>query len=288
MRTVVQVLVAALLLCITAPLLALEVPSLTGRVNDLAGVLGQATVQQLEEELRAFETAESTQLVVLTIPSLEGDSLEGFSLRVVEAWKIGQSDHDNGALLLIVKNDRKLRIEVGYGLEGKLTDLVAGRIIREIIRPRFQEGRFDQGIRDGLSAMMEVVKGEFPASPTASSHPSNQGGLDSGALIVFILIAFSVLGRVFSGKPMLAAGIGASLAPVVWFLFLGMAGGIGLFLLLMIVGFIFGLMAASSPTMRGGGHGGGFISGGGYSGGYSGGFSGGGGSFGGGGASGGW
>lgn len=139
--------------------LALEVPPLKGRVNDYAGILVPATVRQLEEVLKNFETAESTQIVLLTVPSLEGASLEDFSLRVVVAWKIGQKKLDNGALLLIAKNDHKLRIEVGNGLEGKLTNLVSGRIIRDIITPRFKEGNFDQGVSDGIAAMMAAVKG---------------------------------------------------------------------------------------------------------------------------------
>ncbi len=281
-RGVCQLLVVASLLFFAAPLLALEVPPLKGRVNDVAEVLAPATVQQLEGVLRAFEVAESTQIVVLIIPSLAGDSLEDFSLRVVEAWKIGQARLDNGVLLLIVKNDRKLRIEVGYGLEGKLTDLVAGRIIRDVITPRFKDGNFDQGVIDGLSAMMAAVKGEFqPSDSIASSPKKGKGkGLDFGAIFLFVLIAFTVVGRLLSRRPFLAGGIGAILAPAFWFLLLGMGGGIGFLLLLVIAGFIFGLVAASRATTGGGGHGGGFIG--------SGGFSGGGGSFGGGGASGSW
>ncbi len=267
--------------------LALKVPTLKGRVNDYAGILSPATTQQLETMLQDFETTDSTQIVLLTIPSLEGDSLENFSLRVVEAWKIGQTKLDNGALLLISKNDRKLRIEVGYGLEGKLTDLTSGRIIREVITPRFKEGNFDQGVSDGLSAMMASVKGEFVAP--ANSQKQNKG-VDPGAIFIFILILFSVLGRVLARIPFLAASVGAVLFPVFGALALGL-GGLWL-LALTLPGFIFGLIAARMANATGGGfsgrHGGGIGGfGGGFSGG-SGGFSGGGGSFGGGGSSGSW
>jgi uncharacterized protein len=270
-----------LLLAPTLP--ALEVPQLKGRVNDYAGILAPATARQLEEILRQFEAAESTQLVLLTVPSLEGDSLEDFSLRVAEAWKPGQTKLDNGALLLIAKNDRRLRIEVGYGLEGKLTDLVTGRIIRDVITPRFKEGNFDQGVLDGMSAMIAAAKGEF-ATVAPPSQPNS--GKDSGNKFIFLLVLFSLLGRMLARVPWLAAGAGALLAPAFGVLLLGvgMSGLIGLALL----GFLFGWIAAK---FSGGGGGlssryGGWT--GGSGGGFSGGFSGGGGSFGGGGSSGRW
>ncbi|MBU0664905.1 MAG: TPM domain-containing protein [Proteobacteria bacterium] len=270
----------------TRPVPALEVPPLKGRVNDYAGILAPATARQLEAVLQNFETEESTQIVLLTVPSLDGASLEDFSLRVVEKWKPGQNKLDNGALLLIAKNDRKLRIEVGYGLEGKLTDLVSGRIIRDIITPRFKEGNFDQGVIDGISAMMAVVKGEF--ATTDSNRRQNRSG-DPGAMLIFFLVIFSVLGRILARTPWLAAGVGAVFAPVFGALALSL-GGLML-LALALLGFIGGLIAARMANATGvSSHGywggsGGFSSG--SSGGF-GGFSGGGGSFGGGGASGGW
>ena len=280
-----------LFLC-TRPALALEVPPLKNRVNDYAGILAPATARQLEEVLQNFELAESTQLVLLTVPSLDGDSLDDFSLRVVEAWKLGQTKLDNGALLLIAKNDRKLRIEVGYGLEGKLTDLVSGRIIRDIITPRFKEGNFDQGVIDGISAIMAAVKGEFKASD--SKRRQTSGG-DPGAMFIFFLVIISMMGRMLARAPWVAAGAGAILTPALGAIALGL-GGFGL-LALAILGFIFGLIAArvagtagsSFSSRHGGGIGGIGGLGGGFSGGgFGGGFGGGGGSFGGGGASGGW
>lgn len=278
---------ASLLLALTLILLssglavALEVPPLKGRVNDYAGILSPATAQQLEAMLENFEATDSTQIVLLTVPSLEGDSLENFSMRVVESWKIGQAKLDNGALLLISKNDRKLRIEVGYGLEGTLTDLTSGRIIRDVIRPRFKEGNFDQGVMDGLSAMMAAVKGEFTASP--SSNKQRQSNVDPGAFFIMAIIVFSILGRLLTRVPLVSAGIGALLAPAFGAFMLGISG-LGL-LVLAFLGFILGLIMAGKAARGGGFIGGGF---GGSGGGFSGGFSGGGGSFGGGGSSGSW
>jgi len=270
-------------------LLALEVPPLKARVNDYAAILAPSTVSQLEGSLRAFEADQSTQIVVLTIPSLEGDSLEAFSMRVAETWKIGQKGLDNGAILVIARNDRKLRIEVGYGLEGTLTDLVSGRIIRNIITPRFKEGNFDQGVIDGVSAMMAAVKGEFSA---ADVKEHNRGSSDIEGFFFAIFAVVFIIGKALRRNRPLAATVGGVAAPGIGFLL----GAKWLVLLALIpIGIIGALvssaMVASSRSVRGGrrssgywGTGGGF---GGSSGGF-GGFSGGGGGFGGGGASGGW
>src|SRR3990167_8452610 len=126
------------------PVEALEVPQYQGYVTDLAGMISPAERQRLEQTLLAFEQSDSTQIAVLTIPSLEGDALEDFSIRTVEAWKIGQKGKDNGVLLLVSKGDRKVRIEVGRGLEGVLTDLLAGRIVDQVISPRFKAGQLDR------------------------------------------------------------------------------------------------------------------------------------------------
>jgi len=143
MRRFILNVLLVLLLPLTAA--ALEVPKVSGYVNDHAALISSATELKIENFLRGFEGSDSTQLVVLTIDSLEGESLEEYSLKVAESWKLGQKDKDNGALLLIAKQDRKMRIEVGYGLEGKLTDLLAGRIIDNEIKPLFKrvqpEGR---------------------------------------------------------------------------------------------------------------------------------------------------
>ena len=121
---------------LAAPLPALEVPFLSGRVVDLAGMLTESEKQSVEQKLAAFEKKTGAQVAVLTLPSLEGEPLEDYSIRVVETWKLGRTGHDDGVLLLIARDDRKMRIEVGRGLEDRLTDLVAGRILDHLLRPR--------------------------------------------------------------------------------------------------------------------------------------------------------
>jgi uncharacterized protein len=271
---------------------ALAVPALKGRINDYAGLLSSATAQQLDAGLAQLESTDSTQIVVLTIPSLEGDSLEDFSIRVVEQWQIGQKGKDNGALLLVSKNDRKIRIEVGYGLEGKLTDLVSGRIIRNIIVPQFKMGRYDQGIIDGVSAMAGVVRGEFTAPATTRRSGSRRGASPGLVGVLALLFFVNMLGRINRG---IGAAAGGVLAPIAGALFLnlGLLGILSLIPIGAAGGFLMGLMGGPvsfgrSTTGRHCGYWGGGFGGGGFGGGGFGGFSGGGGGFGGGGASGGW
>lgn len=273
---------------------ALDVPPLRGRVNDYAGLLSTGVVSQIELLLKNFEQKQSTQIVVLIVPSLEGDALEDFSMRVAEQWKIGHKGLDNGAILLISRADRKVRIEVGYGLEGRLTDLKAGRIIREVILPEFRTQRFDQGVSNGVQAMIDSVTGEFKAAGRKGA-----GGLDPRTssdvipfLILFIFLVSS-LGRV--SKALGTAG-GGILMPLLGHMAFspGMGMSIALAGIGLASGFIISLMAGLVPAgsvrnygRRSGGWGGGFPFGGGFSTG-GGGFSGGGGGFGGGGASGSW
>jgi uncharacterized membrane protein YgcG len=152
--------------------LALDVPTLHGHVNDYASMVSPEVAKELETTLTDFERSESTQIVVLTIPTLEGESLEDYSIKVAEAWRIGQKKVDNGVILLIAKQERKIRIEVGRGLEGKLTDLVAGRIIRSEIAPRFKTGDINGGAKAGISAIMAVVNGEYKTQggPLSVAH----------------------------------------------------------------------------------------------------------------------
>lgn len=284
-------LTAMLLLTLLIPptLEARPVPELSGRVNDYAGLLAPATVKQLETVLADLEQSDSTQIVVLTITSLDGDSLEGFSLRVVEQWRIGRHELDNGALLLVARDDRKLRIEVGYGLEGTLTDLVAGQIIRNVITPQFRLGNFDQGVIDGVGAMIAAVRGEFQAPADKQRHRQGSGE-DLGGLVTALLFLFFIFGSMFRRNKPLAAVVGGLGAPLIALLLFGISGL--LLLLLIPAGALGGLIAASlsagSRAVRSGGIGGWHRSGGGLGGGGFGGFSGGGGGFGGGGASGGW
>ncbi len=269
---------------------ALEVPPLRGRVNDYAGLLGPRAVRNLEQSLEQLERQDSTQVVVLTIPSLEGADLEEFCLTVAEAWKIGHENRDNGALFVVVQNDRKMRIEVGYGLEGRLTDLLAGRILDQEVRPLFRAGRFEEGIVAGTVSIIQAVQGEYQAGPHASRGGRGRQGQSRGNGVVVLLFFVMVIGT----ANRLAGGLaGAVLLPLAFGLLLGP----GLVLLLLVpFGFLLGLGAPSlllgAPRRGyyyGGGFGGGFRGGGGgLGGGFGGGFRGGGGGFGGGGASGSW
>lgn len=267
-------------------LMALAVPKLKGRVNDYAQMLTPSTQRQLEGSLRAFEETDTTQLVVLTVKSLEGMAIEDFSIRVAEQWKIGRKGLDNGAILVISRNDRKLRIEVGYGLEGKLTDLTAGRIIRDIITPAFKAGNFDQGVVAGVEAMMAAVKGEYAAPPEARGASGDGSLIDSLFLpLIAFLFIVSKLGRL---RRILGTVAGGLLLPVNMVLFLkaGILAALVSVPIGLLAGFLISLVAGSFPGSRY--IGGGYRGGGGFSSGSSGGFSGGGGGFGGGGSSGSW
>lgn len=269
------------LLLMAIPARALAPPAFRGHVNDFAQLLSPATAERLEQTLRAFADSDSTEVAILTIDSLEGDDLEGFGIRTVERWGLGQRGKDNGVLLLVVKNDRKLRLEVGRGLEGVLTDLSAGRIIDTIIAPQFKAGHFDEGISAGVTAIIAACRGEFRAEKRPRRH--NQEPPPALSYLLFGLFITSFLGR--ASRP-LGVIAGAVLLPMAAWLSLP---SLGLFLLIMLLpvgamaGLILPFMLSSMLLGRGGmGGGGGFGDGGG-------GFSGfGGGSFGGGGASGSW
>ncbi|OGX13152.1 MAG: hypothetical protein A2351_02710 [Omnitrophica bacterium RIFOXYB12_FULL_50_7] len=164
---------------------ALEVPKRAdGYVTDRAGFLSSSAKAGLETALRAFEEKTSNQVVVATFPSLEGDSLEDFSMRLAEAWKVGQKGRDNGAIFLIFKNDRKMRIEVGYGLEGVLTDALSGQIISGVVAPHFRKGDYSGGILAGTDAIMKATQGEFKGV----SRKDNPNAL--GRLIVLFGVFF--------------------------------------------------------------------------------------------------
>jgi len=174
---------------------ALDIPRSEGYVTDRANLLSGSTVVRLDQALADFERSDSTQIAILTIPSLEGEVLEEYSLKVAEDWKIGQKGKDNGALLLIAKAEHKIRIEVGYGLEGRLTDLLAGRIIDNEITPRFKQGDFDGGIRAGVAAMMEAVRGEYQGTGRpATRHKRNPWG-------TLLLLLFLGPGMMFLRSP---------------------------------------------------------------------------------------
>ncbi len=188
-------LLVALLVIATGPASvgALEVPPLRGRVNDYAGLMPPEPARALDERLARFEQQTGHQIAVLTIPSLEGEDLEGFSIRVAEKWKIGKKGLDNGAILLIAKNDRKLRIEVGYGLEGILPDAIASRIIREIIVPHFRANDFSGGIESGIEAILKVTQGETIPEPMRRRSPSRDASPLSGIWILLFTLGAAVL-----------------------------------------------------------------------------------------------
>ncbi len=151
------------LCCLPVAAYCLDVPKLQGYVNDYAGIINPSVKSKIEEGLRAFEQSDTTQIVILTVPSLEGGNIEEFSIRVAETWKIGHLGKDNGVLVIVSKQERKIRIEVGRGLEGKLTDLMAGRIVDQVIKPKFKEGDFNGGFVAGVSALIGATRGEFRA-----------------------------------------------------------------------------------------------------------------------------
>jgi len=271
MRSFRALLLAALaaLLWLPSMAAALDVPRFTGYVTDRAHMISIEAQQAINERLAELDRTDSTQVAVLTVNSLKGDSLEDFSIRVAEAWKVGHKGSDNGVLLIVSKADRKIRIEVGYGLEGVLTDVLASQIIANIIGPHFRAGDYDTGFIEGVAAIAGAVRGEYSAPPAAPEHRSRGGLLPLIVIPMFIIIGLTELfGRrqrrtqVINGRVVQERGLGADAASQTasTLFFLSLFGG-----------------------HRGGGGG---FGGGGFGGGGFGGFGGGG--FGGGGASGGW
>lgn len=264
---------------------AVELPPLTGRVNDLAEVLSADARARAESALEGLERSDSTQVVVLTMKSIGEQPIEEFGIRLAENWKIGQKGLDNGAILILALQERTVRIEVGRGLEGKLTDLMAGRIIRNEIVPRLKQGDYDGGILAGVNAIIATVRGEYTATEEKRTERTNRGG----SPIFMLLVAFFVITSALGGISKVLGGVsGAISLPIAAMVLVGgisLAAGI----ILAVLGFVFGLLIGAMPRRTGGGFtGGGFGGFGGGSGSFGGGFSGGGGGFGGGGASGRW
>ncbi|RXH26155.1 membrane protein [Bradyrhizobium nanningense] len=289
--------VAALVLAFAFPASAdVAVPQLTGRVVDQTGTLSSGDIASLSQKLRDFEARKGSQIAVLIVPTTQPETIEQFSIRVAEAWKIGRKKIDDGAILVVAKNDRHLRIEVGYGLEGALTDVTARRIIDEVITPKFRSGDFAGGIADGVERMMRVIDGEPLPVPTPTV---NFGSLDDLAPLFIVTLFVSVgLGGAFRavlGRLLGSLVTGGIIATLTWFVLGSFAMALALGGLGFIIGFIADLFSAITPgTGRSrGGSWSSSSSGSGWSSGSSGssdsgGFSGGGGSFGGGGASGSW
>lgn len=254
------------------------IPPLSARVTDLTGTLSAQQKGELESRLAAFEAKRGSQIAVLVLPSTKPEEIEQFSIRLAEAWKVGRKGVDDGVILVVAKDDRRLRIEVGYGLEGVIPDAVARRVIEERITPRFREGDFFGGIRDGVDQLARLAEGEKLPAPAVRSGRDPVSALFDYAVpaLFFIVIGGGILklllGR-FAGS--LATGALLGLAALA---FLGAVAAA----IAAVMGFLFTF--ANTGTGRGGG---GWSSSGGSSS-SSGGFSGGGGSFGGGGASGRW
>lgn len=193
----VKSVVMAIIICVVLPLFALDVPPLKARVTDLAGVISPTERVKLEEKLYFFETKTSNQIVVLIIPSLKGESLEDYSIKVTDKWKLGDQNKENGILLLISINDRRVRIEVGYGLEGALTDLISSSIIRNEIAPGFRSGSYYSGIDAGITSIMLATRNEYKADPRKYQRSRRETGSSFGSLIIFILffLLFLISGR---------------------------------------------------------------------------------------------
>jgi len=275
------------------------VPPLSGRVVDQTGTLSAGDAAALTQRLKDLESRKGSQVAVLIVPTTQPETIEQFSIRAAEAWKIGRKKIDDGALLVVAKDDHRLRIEVGYGLEGALTDVTARRIIDEIIVPRFRSDDFAGGISAGVDRIIRVIDGEpLPAPKPEASH-----SVDSSDLLNFFFpfgfLAYAAIAAIMRGLMgrLLGSGVTAGVVgAIVWFLLgsIVVSGilGVAAFFLTM---FGDSILAASQAASRNAGRGGG-----GWSSGSSGsswssgssssdsGFSGGGGSFGGGGASGSW
>ena len=201
----------AFLFAVPHSAVSLSVPPLKGHVNDYADLLSGSERIALESMLRNFEARTTDQVVLLTLPSLEGDSLEDFSIRVAEQWKIGQKGKDNGAIFLVAVKDRKLRIEVGYGLEGVLTDAECSGIIRHTVTPLFRQGRYEQGIRAGLNSILQTIDGEWQVQATNEVRPDRRGKTRASGLLVSLLVLlffFSRFGRFFLLGGLLGRGMG--------------------------------------------------------------------------------
>jgi uncharacterized protein len=261
------------------------VPPLQARVTDLTGTLSASERQTLDAKLADWEARTTNQLAILIVPTTKPEAIEGYSIRVAEAWKLGQKGKDNGAILLVAKDDKQMRIEVGYGLEGVLTDITSHRIITETIAPQFSKGQFAAGLEAGVDRIISVVSEGKPLPQAAASRRAPAHGFDIGTLALILLVAVPAIGAVLRG---ILGNVGGSVAgagvvgAAAWFF----AGSVLVSIIAAIVAFIvigfsaFGGRGGPGMWIPGGGGGGGGFGGGG--------FSGGGGGFGGGGASGGW
>jgi uncharacterized protein len=289
--------VLAVLFALVSLAAAKDIPPLIGRIVDQANLLNADQKQRLETKLAAFEKETGDQVAVLTVDSLDGEAIEDYANKVGRAWALGQKGKDNGVLLLVAKQDRKMRIEVGYGLEPVLTDLQTNVIQNEVIIPYFKKGDFGGGIEAGVDAILSTIQGKpFQPAPEPAGQPvRRKGGPDFGFLFfaLFILVPFSL-----SAARSRSWFLYLLLMPVYFFLGTLVSVTVGL-VALGVWAVLFPILRTVLPQSVGGGRGGpggwfmgpgfgGGGGGGGWSGGGGGGFSGGGGSFGGGGSSSSW
>ena len=212
------------------------IPTLAARVTDLAGTLSAGQKAALEQKLAAFEAGKGAQVLVLVVPSTQPETIEQFGIRLLDAWKVGRKGVDDGVILIVARDDRRLRIEVGYGLEGRLNDATAKRIISETITPRFKAGDLPGGIDAGVDAILKVVEGEelpAPVPPARSGAPQGVAGI-SEALLFGILIAVVLIGTVL--RRLLGNFLGSAVVG-------GVTGGIGWLLLGGVAGIVIGVLA---------------------------------------------
>ena len=279
--------IAALLLCLAFAVAAQglqPVPPLTGRVVDLTASLNPEQSAELTRRLRDFEQRKGSQLAVLIVPGTQPEAIEQFSMRVADQWKLGRKKIDDGAILVIAKNERALRIEVGYGLEGVLNDATCKRIIDELIVPYFKNADFYGGISTGVEAMMKTIDGESLPEPPRPSHTSlaDDSLAQAWPVLLFIALAASRFARHLLGPLPGAILVGGLLAVISWMLL----GIMFIAILSGLAGFVITLLGPALIAHGGKpGYGGTYRDGGDLGGG---GFRGGGGGFGGGGASGRW
>ena len=269
------------------------VPKLEARVTDLTGTLTAGEQSDIEQQLAAFEARKGAQIAVLVVDTTQPEEIEQYSIRVVDAWKLGRSKVDDGVLLLVAMKDRTLRIEVGRGLEGVLTDATANRIKDETITPLFRQGQYYNGISAGLAQIIKVVDGEALPPPDTDWKKGVAGDLGHLLPVLFFgfIVASSILRAIF-GRVGGAAATGGLLGLIAWAISQLIAAGLGVAVVAFLLSLVFGMRGTGWNSGGRGGFGGGFggLGGGGFGGGGfgGGGFGGGGGGFSGGGASGKW
>ena len=281
------------LLLWAVPASAIDFPPLSGRVVDQVGLLSEQQQNELSRMLAAHQDKTSDQLVVVVLKSLQGHSIEEYGYQLGRHWGIGQKGKDNGVLLLVAPTERKVRIEVGYGLEGRLTDALAHQIIQSEIMPSFRRGDMAAGILRGSAAILKALGGQYRVP--AATHTSHKATPPEAMMFVAFITIFMVMMMLrLALPPLLLGGVGGGLGLLAgWFLVGSFAAGVALGGVIVFIALVLSLGGGGGfPGGRGGGSfgsggfgSGGFGSGGGFSGG---GFSGGGGGFGGGGASGSW